>query len=51
MDLLSLYEAKGTKRFLTKIKVSADKEYFTEVKERLYIHRAQINLSLGLLVA
>ena len=51
MDLLGLDEAKGTKRFLTKIKVSADKAYFTRFRERLCIHRAQIDLSLGLLGA
>ncbi|PQE26680.1 hypothetical protein CJF30_00011107 [Rutstroemia sp. NJR-2017a BBW] len=49
LALLGFDKAKGTKRFLTKIKMSADKAYFTKIRERLCIHRAQIDLSLGLL--
>jgi hypothetical protein len=49
VELLGIADAKGAKRVLTKIKVSADKDYFKRPRERLCIHRAQIGLSLGLL--
>jgi septation ring formation regulator EzrA len=49
VELLGLDGAKSTKRVITKLKVTADKAYFTRVREQLCFHRSQINLSLGVL--
>jgi hypothetical protein len=49
LDSINLCGAQGTKGFLRKIKVSANREYSIGIRERLRFQREQLGLSLNLL--
>jgi hypothetical protein len=51
LDSINLCGAQGAKRFLRKIKVSANREYLVGIRERLRFQREQLDLSLNLLGA
>ena len=51
LDSINLCGAQGAKRFLRKMKVSANREYLTGIRERLRFQREQLDLSLNMLGA
>ncbi|KAH0538027.1 hypothetical protein FGG08_005339 [Glutinoglossum americanum] len=46
---LGLEESKGAARFLKRLRVAADRSYFSRIMDRISSHKEQIALSLGVL--